>query len=727
MAGRAEPFGGNVLRVVRTRGRNQRLLAGAAAVWLAWSCGETTTVDPPVATTVAVTPETVRMDAIEATEQLAAEVRDQHGLLMTAPVTWASSDETVARVNASGLVTAAGNGTATATATAGSATGTAAVTVEQVLAALLPSPASVELTALGDTATLTVQAADANGHPMNVSLANVTWTSQDEDVATVSASGVVTAVANGSASVSASSGSVNGSATVTVRQEAATLTAAFDTASVAASGGLARFTGVDSLLIVAFDVGVDLVAAASDANGHALDDPAIAWSSSQPSVAEIDSAGRVTSLARGTATLTASLGSQTASVWLSVEQEPAALAVSPDTVAFTELGATQRLGVEVVDANGHAIDQHSVRATWSSSQEDVATVNASGVVTAVYNGTATITATWQELSGTATVRVEVNLGREILTAFYEATDGDDWSNNAHWLSDRPLGEWWGVTTDSAGWVTHLVLDENEVRSSLPGELGGLTRLVQLSLDDNQLVGPLPSELRNLARLEGLDLAYNRLTGPLPAWLPELDGLKSLSLYDNRLSGEIPRGLGELVNLTRLVLGENYLTGAIPAELGNLARLEHLNLHMNWLTGSIPPELGQLTELSSLSLYSNRLTGTIPPELGNLTKVSWFALSNNGLTGSIPPELGSAATMTHLLLGNNQLSGSVPSELGNLDRLWSLRLESNRLEGPLPVGLLRLTSLGRLYFHNNDSLCAPRTAAFEAWIAAIGSVAGNFCN
>ena len=706
------------------------LLCVAVAVAFS-SCGETTTVDPPVATTVLVTPAAVSMAALDETEQLAAEVRDQHGLpISSASVTWASSDPTVARVSASGLVTSAGNGTATATATAGSATGTAAVAVEQVLAVLLPSPLSVEFTAIGDTATLAVQAADANGHPMNLSLTDVTWRSLNEDVATVSAAGLVTAVANGNAEISASSGSAGGRATVTVRQEAATLTAAFDTASVARSGGLARFAGTDSLLMAALDVGVDLLAAGADANGHALDNAAVAWSSSQPQVAAIDSTGRVTSLARGTARLTASLGSQTASVWLRVQQEPAALAVSPDTVAFTEFGATQRLGVEVADANGHAIDQHSVRATWSSSQEDVATVNASGVVTAVYNGTATITATWGELSGTATVLVEVNLGREILTTFYQATGGDDWSNNANWMSDRPLGEWWGVTTDSDGWVTRLDLDQNGLRDTLPGELGGLTRLVRLSIYDHRLTGPippelgnlerlewlnlsgswrdegglsgpLPSELRRLVRLERLLLSYNRLTGPLPEWLADLDRLHTLEAHGNRLSGPIPASIGDMKALRHLLVSSNWLTGPIPPELGRLDRLETLQLEVNRLTGPIPPELGRLERLEKLSLTVNRLTGEIPVDLAGLTGLRQLRLAGNLLTGTIPQELGSLLGLSYLDLAGNRLTGHIPPELSDLGGLTWLHLYDNQLTGPIPAELGRLSAVRQVNLRGNS--------------------------
>ena len=43
----------------------------------------------------------------------------------------------------------------------------------------------------------------------------------------------------------------------------------------------------------------------------------------------------------------------------------------------------------------------------------------------------------------------------VLVALYEATDGDHWTNNTHWLSEKPLEDWFGVTTDENGRVTRL--------------------------------------------------------------------------------------------------------------------------------------------------------------------------------------------------------------------------------------------------------------------------------
>ena len=93
--------------------------------------------------------------------------------------------------------------------------------------------------------------------------------------------------------------------------------------------------------------------------------------------------------------------------------------------------------------------------------------------------------------------------RATLVAFCEATDGANSTNNTNWLSDRPIGEWYGVTTDVGGRVTSLALTFNSLRGVLPSELGRLDRLRELRLSVNGLSGPIPPELGNLASLDGL--------------------------------------------------------------------------------------------------------------------------------------------------------------------------------------------------------------------------------
>ena len=65
--------------------------------------------------------------------------------------------------------------------------------------------------------------------------------------------------------------------------------------------------------------------------------------------------------------------------------------------------------------------------------------------------------------------------RAALVALYNATDGANWANNTNWLSNNPLGNWYGVTTN-AGRVTTLALDRNNLTGSIPSALGNLSNL-----------------------------------------------------------------------------------------------------------------------------------------------------------------------------------------------------------------------------------------------------------
>ena len=156
--------------------------------------------------------------------------------------------------------------------------------------------------------------------------------------------------------------------------------------------------------------------------------------------------------------------------------------------------------------------------------------------------------------------------REALVALYNATDGENWNRSDNWLSDAPLGEWYGVDTNNDGRVTVLILDNNELSGEIPPELGSLANLTELELSDNGLSGEIPPELGSLANLSWLGLSGNGLSGEIPPELGSLANLTYLWLYGNNLSGEIPAELGSLANLTELRLSGNPLSGCVPGSL-----------------------------------------------------------------------------------------------------------------------------------------------------------------
>ena len=83
--------------------------------------------------------------------------------------------------------------------------------------------------------------------------------------------------------------------------------------------------------------------------------------------------------------------------------------------------------------------------------------------------------------------------RAALVAFYNAMDGDNWTNNENWLSDAPMNEWHGVGTNSEGRVFHLRLTDNQLSGELPSELGSLSFLIVLGAAENRVSGEIPAE------------------------------------------------------------------------------------------------------------------------------------------------------------------------------------------------------------------------------------------
>ena len=656
--------GDTSVAVVDTSGLVTGRSAGEVAV-TATSSGVTgrgaLVVEEPVPTTVSVAPDSLAFTALGDTLHLMAEVRDQIDRVMEGePVAWTSADTMVAAVDAAGLVTAAANGVATITATAGSASGTAAVTVAQTVSTVEVSPAA-DTVVERDTVRFDAEAVDANGHA--VAGAEFTWASGDTSVAVVDTSGLVTGTSAGEVAVTATSSGVTGRAQLTVVVPAPT--------TVAVTPGTLAFTALGQTMQLAAEV--------LDQAGRVMEDEPVAWSSADTMVAAVDSVGLVTAAGSGATVVTATAGSASGEAAVTVMQSARSVVVSPASAAIA-LGDTLRLAAEAVDENGNAVAGAAF--AWSSSDASVARVGASGLVNGVGEGTVTITATTGSAVGTSEITVD-NPDRAALVALYHATDGPNWLNNENWLTDAPLGDWYGVDVDASGRVTSL-------------DLSGRYDQVKVQ---HGLAGPIPPELGNLTRLRTLDLTLNALTGPIPPEFGNLSGLRELLLEVNALDGPIPQWIGDLPNLRNLSLGNNELTGPIPPELGTLGSLERLHLNQftaigslniydgtlsyNSLTGPIPPELGNLANLRELLLGNNRLTGPVPPELGGLTSLQYLDLYNNALSGPIPPELGNLTSLAALRLANNALEGPIPPELGNLTSLAALRLANNALEGPIP--------------------------------------------
>jgi trimeric autotransporter adhesin len=346
----------------------------------------TITVSPVPVSTVVVSPASAGV-RITGTAQLTAVTKDSAGGVLTGRVvTWGSSDQTIATVNANGLVTGVALGSATITASSEGKSGTSTIAVTKIpVGSVTVAPPSKALL-VTQTAALVATVADSVGTVVTDRV--VTWGSNNTLVATVSSTGLVTAVAPGTATITATSETKSGTSTITV-----SLVPVSTVAVTPPSAGI-RVTAT-----------TQLAATTKDSIGGVLTGRVVTWGSSDPTVATVSSTGLVTGAAAGTATITATSEGKSGTSTITVTKIPVgSVTVAPPTKAML-VTQSFALAATVADTAGNVVTDRLV--TWGSNNTAVATVSAAGVVTAVAPGTATITATSETKSGTSTVTVSL--------------------------------------------------------------------------------------------------------------------------------------------------------------------------------------------------------------------------------------------------------------------------------------------------------------------------------
>jgi uncharacterized protein YjdB len=346
----------------------------------------------PVAT-VTVSPASASVVAGQ-TQQLTATLKDANGNVLTGrPVSWSSNNAGVANVDGNGLVTARTAGSATITATSEGKSGTSAITVTPApVASVSVTPASGSVQ-VGATLQLTATPKDANGNPLTGR--TITWQSSDNTIASVNSSGLVTGVAAG------------GPVTITATSEGQSGTAAVTVTSVPVPVASVSVTPSSASLQVGQTQ--QLTATLRDANGNVLTGRTVTWSSSNTTAASVSSSGLVTAKAAGSATITATSEGQSGTASVTVTPVPVASVTVTPASGSVAVGGTLQLTATPKDANGNPLSGRTI--TWQSSDNTIASVNASGLVTGVAaGGPVTITATSEGQSGTAAVTVTPSTG-----------------------------------------------------------------------------------------------------------------------------------------------------------------------------------------------------------------------------------------------------------------------------------------------------------------------------
>lgn len=229
-----------------------------------------------------------------------------------------------------------------------------------------------------------------------------TWSSSTPAVATVDANGIVTGVAGGTSTITATVGDKSATATVNVW---------FATATVTLAPAAGQSTTIRQ------EGSVQLNATFTDASGATVTGRQITWSSSNTAVATVNGSGFVAGLTNGTATITATtLDGRSGTTVVTVSGAPvvATVSIAATTNRYIGIGQTEAMVPTVRAASGTALTLTGRTVVWASSNTAVATVDANGVVTMLASsGTSNITLTVDGIAATAVAVVGV---RAIATA-----------------------------------------------------------------------------------------------------------------------------------------------------------------------------------------------------------------------------------------------------------------------------------------------------------------------
>jgi PGF-pre-PGF domain-containing protein len=327
-------------------------------------------------------------------QQMNATAYDQYNDEINVTFTYTSSNTSIVTVSTTGLVNAIGVGIATINASNGNISNTSTITVlaAPALTRIDLLPTSVNLT-VDNTQQMNATAYDQYDDEMNVT---ITYTSNDTTVATVSETGLVTAIGAGNATINATSESVSNVSTIMVEvPELTTITLLPTSAGISINNTL------------------QMTATTYDQFGFVMNEE-INYTSSNASFATVSATGLVTGIGVGSATITATSGlindtsviTVATAIFTSIELLP--------QIANLTITNTLQLNAIAVDQFGYAMDEEI---NYTSSNTSFATVNfTTGLVKAISIGSATITATSGAKINTSIITV-INVTAPVITSF----------------------------------------------------------------------------------------------------------------------------------------------------------------------------------------------------------------------------------------------------------------------------------------------------------------------
>ena len=326
--------------------------------------GETFEVDVTVETSIKkVTLDETNIEMAKGEEKTISATVEPSDTTMSKELTWESSNPDVVTVDENGKIEAISGGRATITAT--SINGVSASLNVVVNVPITNATINKESLTMnkGDEEQLevTIEPSDATDQ-------KITWTTDDDEVATVDENGKVTAVGAGETTITAKVGSF----TLTTDVEVVVPIEKIEL----------NETSIEMLPTQEKNLSVIITP------NDTTEDTTVRWESNNPDVVSVDNNGVISALKSGNATITATVGSFSVSAEVKVLIPIDNIVISNSDVRLNK-GGTEILTIQVYPENA----EEDTTVTWESSNTNVATIDSNGKVTAVGGGNATITGT----------------------------------------------------------------------------------------------------------------------------------------------------------------------------------------------------------------------------------------------------------------------------------------------------------------------------------------------
>ncbi len=599
----------------------------------------TLTITDAIATKVSIIPPTTRLaKGLTLQLQAIATLSDDTTRDVSTQASWQSSNSTVLSVDDKGKATAIEAGDATVTATVQGVTGQTTISaVALTVSQIQIIPATVQL-AIGTTTKLTAIATFADQSTQDVS-SQVGWLSSNTAVATVDSTGLVTGVAAGSTTLSASLLGVTASTSIQVNNTS-----------------VSALQVIPAVTVIALGTKSQLQAIATFGDGSTQDvSSQVQWSSNDPFIASVDSLGLVTGSGIGQATVTATLGAISRSATLTVTNAIAtALQVIPPTASLPKGTKLQFQAIATFSDNSS--QDVTSQVNWNSSDISVATIDLNGEATAFSEGGSSISANFLGVTSNTVLLVVTNATVNSIQVVLNGGSGNlakgssvqfkaqavlsdgstlDVSSQAAWFSSDQTK----VTINAQGLATGVAVGTSTISASLNGvtSAGTVLTVTNATVSQIQITPPsLTLAKGTKGKLTAIATYSDNSTQDISnqvVWNSSNIGVATINL-----SGEV----------SAVSNGSATLTGSVGAVTSNSVSLSVTNASVNQIDLSATASTlaaGTKAQLTAVASYSDGSSQNITP------LVSWSSSDSDVATVSTSGEVTAVAPGTAVITGS----------------------------------------------------------------------------